>query len=128
MTTIHRVLNHRDTDKQESILNFVDPNSENPTEVAFVKGAPKEVLALCTRILINGEVRPLDAALRKQILNMQDVYARQTLRVLAFGFRLVSTRSGRYTIETVEKDLTFLGLMAMHDPPRPEVAEAVGNL
>jgi magnesium-transporting ATPase (P-type) len=94
-------------------------------QIAFVKGAPKEVLQLCQRILIEGEERPLDNRLRAQILAANDEYARGALRVLALARRPLAQRSGPYRIEEIERDLTFLGLAAMADPPRPEVAQAV---
>jgi len=94
-------------------------------EIAFVKGAPREVLSLCTHILIHGEEQPLDNALRSEIISVNDGYARRALRVLAFARRTFPAHTGGYTVERVERDLTFLGLMAMMDPPRPEVAEAV---
>ncbi len=94
-------------------------------QIAFVKGAPKEVLELCTRVLIDGQERPLDNALRAQILQANDDYARGALRVLAMARRTLPGRPGSYRAEEVENDLTFLGLAAMMDPPRPEVAQAV---
>jgi magnesium-transporting ATPase (P-type) len=94
-------------------------------QIAFVKGAPKEVLQLCRTVFVNGEERPLDNALRAQILSANDDYARGALRVLALARRKLSQRSGPYRMEDIECDLTFLGLAAMADPPRPEVAEAV---
>jgi magnesium-transporting ATPase (P-type) len=94
-------------------------------EVAFVKGAPREVLQLCTKILLNGNALPLDDALRAEILAANDGYARGALRVLALARRELSPRSAPYTVENVERDLTFLGLMAMMDPPRPEVERAI---
>ncbi len=94
-------------------------------EVAFVKGAPKEVLQLCTRILIDGEVRDLDEAMRTAILAANDADARHALRVLALARRELPPRSGTYTPEKIERDLTFIGLAAMMDPPRPDVAAAV---
>ena len=100
--------------------------------VAHVKGAPKEVLALCTRIQMGSEERPLDDGLRAQVIAANDEYARRGLRVLAMARRsladdaqLTGCRPSAYTAEGVERDLTFLGLVAMMDPPRPEVAEAV---
>src|SRR5690349_25068325 len=63
MTTIHRELNH---------------------EIAFVKGAPREVLQLCRTILINDEVVPLTNQLRTEILDVNDDYARRPARP---GFR-----------------------------------------
>ncbi len=94
-------------------------------EIAFVKGAPKEVLQLCTHILTHGEARPLDNTTRAEIMAANDDYARNALRVLALARRELPPRTGAYTPEKVEQDLTFLGLAAMMDPPRPEVAEAV---
>ena len=104
MTTIHRELNR---------------------EIAFVKGAQREVLQLCTKILIHGEAIPLTNQLRAEILGVNDDYARGALRVLALARRNLPPRQGAYTTETIEQDLTFLGLMAMMDPPRPQVEKAV---
>jgi magnesium-transporting ATPase (P-type) len=93
--------------------------------VVFVKGAPKEVLALCARILLSGQVLPLDKTHREAIIAANDEYARDGLRVLAIASRSPLERLTEYSPETVEQDLTFIGLMAMMDPPRPEVADAV---
>jgi Ca2+-transporting ATPase len=97
-------------------------------EVAFVKGAPREVLHLCTSFRIRGEDRPLDQEMRAKILAANDEYARHALRVLALAHRVLPVPAGRgadYSSEGVERDLIFLGLVAMMDPPRAEVAEAV---
>jgi magnesium-transporting ATPase (P-type) len=95
------------------------------TEVAFVKGAPREILQLCTHILQEGKTVPLGEALRAEILAANDDYARGALRVLALARRELPLRSAPYTVQGVERELTFLGLMAMMDPPRPEVERAV---
>jgi len=102
-------------------------------EIAFVKGAPREVLQLCTQILIGDQVVPLDEATRSQILAANDDYARNALRVLALAYRELPPLleadpryvGAYYTPDRVERELTFLGLLAMMDPPRPEVAAAV---
>ena len=104
MTTIHREMNR---------------------ELAFVKGAPREVLQLCTKIFMNGEAIPLTNDLRAEILNVNDDYARGALRVLALARRDLPPRSGAYTSENIECDLIFMGLMAMMDPPRPQVEKAI---
>lgn len=101
-------------------------------QVAFVKGAPKEVLALCTHLRVAGVVRPLDEVQRAAIMAANDEYARNGLRVLAVATRSLPVADGRQplsalTAETVENELTFLGLLAMMDPPRPEVAAAVAQ-
>jgi magnesium-transporting ATPase (P-type) len=94
-------------------------------EVAFVKGAPREILQLCSHILIGGVMRPLDESARSEIIAMNDEYARSVLRVLALALRHLPPRAAPYRPQNVEKDLVFLGLAAMMDPPRPEVAAAV---
>jgi Ca2+-transporting ATPase len=94
-------------------------------EIAFVKGAPREVLQLCSHFLSNGTPQPLEKIQRDEILTTNDEYARRALRVLAVARRSLPPRSGSYTSETVEGDLTFLGLIAMMDPPRPEVEKAI---
>ncbi|MHB9034415.1 MAG: cation-translocating P-type ATPase, partial [Anaerolineae bacterium] len=99
--------------------------------MAFTKGAPKETLALCTHILWQGQVKPLDDAMRNTIMSVNDDFARSGLRVLAIATRSLSQEVnqrqplGTWTAESTEYDLTFLGLEAMMDPPRPEVADAV---
>ena len=94
-------------------------------EIALVKGAPREVIHLCKSISLGGQVQNLDESLREQVLAANDDFARSALRVLALAYRALPPRSGSYTVEKVEGDLIFLGLMAMMDPPRPEVVQAV---
>jgi len=59
------------------------------------------------------------------VMGANDEYARGALRVLALARRDLPPREGAYTAENIEKDLTFLGLMAMMDPPRLQVEKAV---
>ncbi len=94
-------------------------------EFAFVKGAPREVLQLCTGLQMGDAVIPLDYALRAEIMAANDEFARNALRVLAVARRSLTTKSGPYPVESIERDLTFLGLIAMMDPPRPEVETAI---
>ncbi len=99
--------------------------------VAFVKGAPKEVLELCTQQKRNGMIAPMNEQDRADIMAVNDGYARNGLRVLAIATRSITpgedvpANLGAYTPDKIEQELTFLGLIAMVDPPRPEVAEAV---
>jgi potassium/sodium efflux P-type ATPase len=99
---------------------------------AYVKGAPREVLGLCAHIFLNGSEQPLNEAMHERIMGANDAYARNGLRVLAVAERSSLDSPSRteggpsgYTPDAVERDLTFLGLVAMMDPPRPEVSEAV---
>ncbi len=99
-------------------------HSDGEKTVAYVKGAPLEVLSLCSKIWVDNSVREITDDDRKQLAEQNDDYARQALRVLAFAYKEVS-QSKHYEVEETEKDLVFIGLAAMMDPPRPEVEEAV---
>ncbi len=115
MSTIHRMM----------LIDEAFPEIAKGQSIAFVKGAPREVLQLCTHIRMHGEVIALDDQLRQRIVSANDDYARNALRVLALAYQELPPRAGSYTIERVETNLVFLGLVAMMDPPRPEVTEAV---
>jgi calcium-translocating P-type ATPase len=91
--------------------------------VAYIKGAPAELLARCTHIGGDGDGRPLTDQLRSTVTATGDDMAAQGFRVLAVGWRQVD--SPRIAQDDAESGLTFLGLVAMRDPPRPEVVEAV---
>ncbi|MBI5047411.1 MAG: HAD-IC family P-type ATPase [Deltaproteobacteria bacterium] len=101
--------------------------------IAYVKGAPKEMLDLCTMMYRDGMAVSLTDKDKEIILKQNDFMASQGLRVLAVAYREIqsgirSQESGdktKYTEDDVEKDLTFIGLIAMFDPPRPEVKRAI---
>ena len=116
--------------RMSTIHQTDDPEFEN-ARLAYVKGAPQEVLDLCTKIRRGGQVQPMDESMRTLIMDANDDFARKGLRVLAVALRPLTDDMGlptgmsAYTPELIEQDLTFLGLVAMADPPRPEVAAAV---
>ena len=88
----------------------------------YCKGAPESVLPLCTRVLLEGEVHPLQPTVQQRIVAAQETMAEQGLRVLALAYRLVEAGTER---ERLEQDLVFAGLVGLEDPPRPEVHDAV---
>lgn len=91
---------------------------------AFVKGAPNETLALCSRIRLgNGSVH-LTKEQAGRILEENDAMASLGLRVLAVAAR-DAIPGAPMTMTDVERDLTFIGLIGMLDPPRPEVKDAI---
>src|SRR3990172_7980781 len=93
--------------------------------VAYVKGAPKEGLSIFDRIVLDGRVCPLTAELREAIADRNDGFALCALRVLALAFRPLPAGVDCRSVEQVERELVFIGLAAMMDPPRPEVSDAI---
>jgi magnesium-transporting ATPase (P-type) len=92
---------------------------------AYVKGAPKETLSLCETILQEGRTVPLSDELRCAVVADHDGLAAQGFRVLALARRPLPDGLAGVGASVVERQLTFLGLIALWDPPRPEVKEAV---
>ncbi|NTU71510.1 MAG: cation-transporting P-type ATPase [Coriobacteriia bacterium] len=92
---------------------------------AYVKGAPREVLDLCTHIQTADGAVEIGSAQREAIIAQNDAFARDGLRVLATAYRPIADDENDYSPETTERNLVFVGLMAMMDPPREEVAVAV---
>lgn len=95
--------------------------------LAFTKGAPEIVLEHCETIVCGGETRALDAASRAAILRANHEFADDALRVLAVAQRSLTAVPNPLTPDTLEDHLTFVGLIAMIDPARPEVAAAIAR-
>ncbi|MBI4401535.1 MAG: cation-transporting P-type ATPase, partial [Nitrospirae bacterium] len=96
--------------------------------VAFVKGAPEIMLPLCSQTQVHGNVAPMTAEAREAILGQSRSFAHQAYRVLAVAMRTIEAGIAEHlSSETVEQELTFLGLMALMDPPHREVPEAVAR-
>ncbi|UCE11184.1 MAG: cation-translocating P-type ATPase [Candidatus Thorarchaeota archaeon] len=94
---------------------------------AFVKGAPEVILERCTQNYVSGDEIDLDDESKEQILKINTDLAGQAMRVLAFAYRKISRRDIAEPLDPtkVEKDLIFVGLCGMLDPPREEVRGAV---
>ena len=93
--------------------------------VAFVKGAPDVLVDRCVAWERDGRLEPLTPAIRAQILESNDRMATDALRVLGIAYRRLDGVPAAMTPETLETDLTFLGLVGMIDPPRDEAREAI---
>ena len=93
--------------------------------VVFTKGAPAELLARCESRCTDDGSKPLTGRDRSELLNAIDTSAKDGLRVLGVARRTVVELPS--PDEDIESGLEFLGLIAMHDPPRPEVEAAIGR-
>lgn len=105
MTTIHLTLEKR--------------------RVAYVKGSAETLLELSTHIYQNGEEVALSEEMRKKILGKVEEMAGQALRVLGFAYKAIPEDITDFSEENVEKNLVFVGLVGMIDPPREEAKEAL---
>ncbi|MBI5802254.1 MAG: cation-translocating P-type ATPase [Verrucomicrobia bacterium] len=95
---------------------------------AFVNGAPDVLLQHCTRIYTADGVRPLTPADRERLHAMNSTMAGRALRVLGSAYRdLGEVRFKDAEAHDIERDLVFVGLAGMQDPPRPEAKQAVAR-
>ncbi len=94
---------------------------------AYVKGAPREVLDLSSKVLLDNREAKLDPAIREELVARINEAAGQGLRVLALAYRDLDPAMDLRAAGpgAIEKDLVFVGLASMYDPPRPEVREAL---
>ncbi len=93
--------------------------------VAYTKGAPEVVLRQCSKLLIGGRVVHLTKDQRERILAQNEKFANDALRVLGFAYKDLDSGSSSASPKEIEKDLVFVGLQAMLDPPRQEARAAV---
>ena len=89
------------------------------------KGAPDVLIARCTEIAQGKGAQPFSGAMKAKVLSDNTALAQRALRVLAVAYKDVSTLS--QDDRETESGLTFCGLIAMEDPPRPGVKEAVAQ-
>lgn len=108
---------------------------------AFTKGAMESVLPLCSRILINGKVIPLNEDIKTEIINAYHSLMDIGLRVLSFAYREIQNHEAPLPIpppqggriregvspDEIEKNMIFVGLIGLEDPPRPEVPQAISK-
>jgi Ca2+-transporting ATPase len=87
--------------------------------VAYAKGAPEIILAGCAQVLTQRGTARLDEAAREDTLRIAREMARQALRVLAIAYK------PNAQLEDCERDMVFLGLVGMIDPPRSEARAAI---
>ncbi|XP_052306671.1 calcium-transporting ATPase 3, endoplasmic reticulum-type isoform X4 [Populus trichocarpa] len=120
--------------KKVSVLEFSHDRkmmsvlcSQKQKEIMFSKGAPGSIVSRCSNILCNddGSTVPFSAAVRDELESRFRSFAgKETLRCLALAFKQMPIGQQTLSFED-EKDLTFIGLVGMLDPPREEVRNAM---
>ncbi|MHC0037225.1 cation-translocating P-type ATPase [Pseudoneobacillus sp. C159] len=94
-------------------------------EFVVTKGAPDVLVGLSESMLAHGKIQNMSSENRSIALKAIDELASQALRTIAIGYKPLTGNVSSITEKEAEKDLIFIGLQGMIDPPRPEVKEAV---
>jgi Ca2+-transporting ATPase len=90
-----------------------------------MKGATASVLSVSKHIYRDGKAVPITEKDKNDIIAINEAFSKKALRVLAIAYRPLDQSGKDYTLEEAEKDVTFLGLVGMTDPPREGVREAI---
>ncbi len=96
----------------------------NGNVLIYTKGAPRNILDVCSKVLVDGKIVELDQEKMSWIESRIHEFANAGLRVIAVAYQQIPKSEYKKGIE-VENNLIFVGLAGMRDPPRAEVKDAV---
>ena len=102
-----------------------DPESGNAQYIAFTKGAVDGILEISTRLFTGQEIVPMDSVWMERIQEGNNRLAENGMRVLGVAYQLRQDAETNKTEDPLETKLVFVGMLAMIDPARPEVHQAV---
>ena len=112
-------------DSSRKLMSTVHPNPAGGYRI-LVKGAPDVLLERCCALWVGGG-RPLSRGQKERIAAENEERAQKALRVLGVAFRDVDELPQPLQADTLERELTFAGLVGMMDPPREEARQAVAR-
>ena len=112
-------------DSTRKMMTTFHENYFDDKFVSFTKGAPDIMIDKSSKIILNGEVVDFTPELKQELLDKNNEYARQALRVLAFSYRTWDKLPEDKDPDNIESDMIFIGLTGMIDPARPEAKEAI---
>lgn len=113
-------------DSKRRLMTSVHAKPDGRT-VAYCKGASRELVRRCSRIIWNGQDVPLEDSTRKIIEQESEAFAQKGFRVLGMASRTIPEEENQFSSDSVENNMTFLGLAALFDPPRPMIEKAVSE-
>lgn len=106
-------------DSKRKMMSVVVESKKN--KIVYTKGAPEKIINKCNKILVNGRVLTLTSREKKLILNINNKFASEGLRVLGFAYKKFKEK------KHIEEDLIFIGLEGIIDPPRSGVKSAISQ-
>ncbi|MBI5666746.1 MAG: cation-translocating P-type ATPase [Chloroflexi bacterium] len=126
MTTVHLLDESVPADDNASYLIHLMQTKGAPY-IAFTKGAVDSLLDVCDRVWVDKQIGPLTAEWRRRIEQANNDMAQNGLRVLGLAFTRLVQLPEQWEPENVERNLVFVGMVGIIDPPRAEVKQAVAT-
>ena len=111
-------------DSMRKMMTTVHKSQDNKI-IQFTKGAPDEILKICTHAIINGESVSITNEIQSSIINENKRMADKALRVLAVAYKVHEEEPTQYDNSALENEMCFIGMVGMIDPIRPEVKPAI---
>ncbi len=102
-------------------------NESNGKYIVYTKGGVDELLARCTKYIINGEIKNDLKEFKERIKEVNNEMASSALRVLAMAYKELDHKPTNEELNSMESDLIYIGMVGMIDPPRLEVKDAVAK-
>ncbi|MGD9892975.1 MAG: cation-translocating P-type ATPase [Dehalococcoidia bacterium] len=113
---------------ERKLMSTLETDVEREGNISIVtKGAPDVLLARCTEERVAGEVLPLTDTRRQAVLSEVDRLSDLALRCLAVAYRPLPVREKPPEDESIERELVYLGMAGIIDPPRPEAKTAIAE-
>jgi magnesium-transporting ATPase (P-type) len=113
---------------ERKLMSSLEADSRRAGSLAIVtKGAPDVLLDRCSHVQVGEEVVPLDAAWRARILDDVDRLSGEAFRTLGVAYRPLEVTTPPHVDESLERDLVFVGMVGIIDPPRQEAADAIAE-
>ena len=102
-------------------------NETNGKYIVYTKGGVDELLARCTKYIVNGEIKDDLKEFKERIKEVNNEMASSALRVLAMAYKELDHKPTNEEMSSMESDLIYIGMVGMIDPPRLEVKDAVAK-
>ena len=109
-------------DSDRKLMTTVNLVNDKKARV-FTKGALDSILSICNKISINGKLLDFTKEYKAKVLENSNIMSDKALRVLAFAYKDISKEN--IVLDSLEKDLVFIGMVGMIDPPRLEVKDSI---
>lgn len=112
-------------DSARKLMTTVHKSSDMTSYRSITKGAYDILIEKCTHIYKNGKPQPITVRDKNRLNSVNTAMTGRALRVIAVAYKNLSRFNPKTDSSSLEKDLTFIGLIGMIDPPRKEVKDAV---
>lgn len=112
-------------DSERKMMTTFHENYIPEKVVSFTKGAPDIIIDRCSHISMDNKIVPFTEAMKKEVLGVNSNFSKDALRVLSFAYKEYDNLPENISPDINERDMIFVGLTGMIDPPRVEAKEAI---